>query len=88
MILWCFDQLGAGSLPVVVGSYRQYQKRFPKNGTRIVIGVGEQSEHRAIATIEFLDHKGALVARIEDYECVIDQSLAKAFSRNKLTSKV
>ena len=88
MILWCFDQLGAGSLPVVVGSYRQYQKHFPKNGTRIVIGVDEQSEHRAIATIEFLDHKGALVARIEDYECVIDQSLAKAFSRNKLTGKV
>ena len=87
MILWCFDQLGAGSLPVGVGSYRQYQTRFPKDGTRIVIVVNEQSEYRAIATIEFVDDSGRLVARIEDYECVIDQSLSKAFGNNKLKNK-
>ncbi|MEE8495368.1 MAG: polyketide synthase dehydratase domain-containing protein, partial [Xanthomonadales bacterium] len=88
MILWCLDQLGAGSLPTGVGRYRQYQKRFPQDGTRIVIAVNERSEHRAVASIEFLDQKGALVARIEDYQCVIDPSLSRAFGRNKLTGKV
>ncbi len=88
MILWCLDQLGAGSLPTGVGRYRQYQKRFPPDGTRIVITVNERSEHRAVASIEFLDQKGALVARIEDYQCVIDPSLSRAFGRNKLTGKV
>jgi acyl transferase domain-containing protein len=87
MILWSFDQLGAGSLPTGVHRYRQYQSSFPKDGTRIVIGVSEHSTHRAKATIEFLDRQGALVARIEGYECVVDQSLAGAFGRNKLTSK-
>ena len=41
------------------------------------------AEHRAFADIEFLDGTGALVARIEGYECVIDPALAGAF-RNRL----
>jgi hypothetical protein len=35
--------------------------------------------------MEFLDrHNGKLIARLEDYECVIDPSLEQAFQRNQL----
>ena len=42
--------------------------------------------HRALANIEFLDADGGLVARIDDYECVIDASLGQAFRHNRLES--
>jgi len=87
MILWSLEQLGAGSLPTRVGRYRQYRQRFPEQDARIVIAIKQHSEHQALADIEFLDHEGELVARIEDYECVVDASLSKAFDRNQLTSK-
>ena len=36
------------------------------------------------ADIEFLDSQGKLVARIEDYECVVDAALEKAFRANRI----
>ncbi len=88
MILWSFDQLGIGSLPTAVKSYRQYQRHFPKDGTQILIRVNEHTEHRAEASIEFLDSSGGLVARIDGYECVTDASLNDAFKKNELTEPV
>ena len=85
MILWCFDQLGVGSLPTAISSYRQYQRSFPKAGTRIVIRVNGHTDHRAKAQIEFLDQHNKLIARIKGYECVSDTSLSKAFNHNELT---
>jgi hypothetical protein len=36
--------------------------------------------------MEFLDrNSGKLIARLEDYECVIDASLQQAFRRNQLS---
>ena len=35
-------------------------------------------------TIEFLDARGELVARLGTYECVVDASLNQAFRRNQL----
>ena len=87
MILWCFEQLGVGSLPTAFGQYRQYQKSFPQQGTQIVINILEHTEHRAVATIEFLDQDNKVIARIYDYECVCDSSLQEAFARNELPSK-
>ncbi len=85
MILWSFQRTGAGSLPTFAGRYRQFSETFPKDGVQIVIKVTSQREHGATADMEFLDRtSGKLVARLEDYECVIDPSLAKAFQRNKL----
>ena len=86
LILWSFDQYQAGSLPVYAARYRQYRERFPEHGVEVRIRVTEQSSHAAHARIDFVDlHDETLVARIEDYECVIDPSLNKTFQRNKLT---
>ena len=87
MILWCFERTGYGSLPTRLGKYRQYQRQFPKDGTLINLLVGSMSKHEAKASIEFVDMKGKLVARIEGYECVIDASLNKAFRRNQLETE-
>jgi acyl transferase domain-containing protein/NAD(P)-dependent dehydrogenase (short-subunit alcohol dehydrogenase family) len=85
MILWSFERYAAGSLPVFTGRYRQYAERFPESGCEIRIQVTRQSPSTAAADMEFVDPAdGRLIARIEDYECVIDASLNQSFQRNKL----
>jgi hypothetical protein len=85
MILWSFERYKAGSLPVFAGRYRQYQEHFPEKGAEIRIRVTDHSASKARADIDFIDPlSGALIARIEDYECVIDASLNESFQRNKL----
>ncbi len=85
MILWSFERYQSGSLPVFAGRYRQYRERFPETGTEIRVRVTSQSASKAAAEIDFVDPvSGALIARIEDYECVIDASLNASFQRNKL----
>jgi acyl transferase domain-containing protein/NAD(P)-dependent dehydrogenase (short-subunit alcohol dehydrogenase family) len=85
MILWSFERFGAGSLPCFAGRYRQFIESFPREGVQVVIRVTAEREHSALADMEFLDrHTGKLVARLEDYECVIDPSLKQAFKRNQL----
>jgi hypothetical protein len=84
MILWCFETRGVGSLPTGAGNYRQFVRAFPQAGTRIQIRVSHAAEHSATATIEFLDHAGALLARMENYECVMDATLENAFALNQL----
>jgi len=87
MILWCFERTGNGSLPTRLGKYRQYRRQFPKDGTLINLRVESMGKHEAKASIEFVDMKGKLVARIEGYECVIDASLNEAFRRNRLETE-
>ncbi|MEE8320623.1 MAG: polyketide synthase dehydratase domain-containing protein, partial [Gammaproteobacteria bacterium] len=84
MILWCFQQLGMGSLPTGMARYRQYQRSFPREGTRVVVHIDQYTDHNTKALIEFLDHNDNLIARIEGYECVSDASLNQAFTRNQL----
>ena len=85
MILWSFERSGSGSLPSFAGRYRQFQENFPADGAQIVIRVTAERSHGATADIEFLDRtSGKLIARLENYECIIDPSLQKAFQRNQL----
>jgi NAD(P)-dependent dehydrogenase (short-subunit alcohol dehydrogenase family)/acyl carrier protein len=85
MILWSFERFGAGSLPCFAGRYRQFIESFPREGVQVVIRITAENEKSAHADMEFLDRNtGKLVARLEDYECVIDPSLTKAFQRNQL----
>ena len=85
LILWSFERYNAGSLPVFAGRYRQYQERFPEHGAEIRVRLLEQSSSKATAEIDFIDPvSGSLIARIEDYQCVIDASLNASFQRNKL----
>ena len=86
MILWSFERFGAGSLPCFAGRYRQFIETFPREGVQVVVRVTAEREQCATADMEFLDrHTGKLLARLEDYECVIDPSLKQAFQRNQLT---
>jgi len=85
MILWSFERYKSASLPVFAGRYRQYLERFPESGAEIRIRVTNQSASKAAAEIDFVDPgSGALIARIEEYQCVIDTSLNASFQRNKL----
>jgi len=89
MILWSFEHSGSGSLPTFAGRYRQFQDSFPREGAQIVIKVTAERNHGASADIEFLDRtSGKLIARLENYECIIDPSLQKAFLRNQLVLPV
>jgi acyl transferase domain-containing protein/NADP-dependent 3-hydroxy acid dehydrogenase YdfG len=85
MVVWCRERLGANSLPTAIGGYRQYRRAFPADGVRVVAQIRHSSETRAIADIEFLDASGAVVARLDGYECVVDVSLNEAFRRSQLT---
>ncbi len=86
MILWSFERSGSASLPSFAGRYRQFQENFPREGAQIVIRVTAERNHGASADIEFLDRtSGKLIARLENYECIIDPSLQTAFRRNQLT---
>jgi malonyl CoA-acyl carrier protein transacylase len=85
MILWSFEQNGIGSLPTAIARYRQYQRSYPKDGAKIIADVKEQTDHRANASIEFVDRKGELIALMDGYECVRDSSLQTAFKENDLS---
>ena len=84
MILWSFQQTGTASLPTKITSYRQFQRKFPKQGAELNINIVSSSKHAASADIEILDKQNKLLARIEGYECVIDSSLNNAFKKNTL----
>ena len=86
MILWSQEIRGAVSLPCFAGRYRQYQRRFPTDSVQIVVQVKSTGRHKVLADIEFIDAQGKLVARIDDYECVVDGSLERAFRDNQLRS--
>ncbi len=85
MILWSFEQQGIGSLPTAIAHYRQYSRSYPKDGAKVIADVIEQTDHRANASIEFIDDKGQLIAVMEGYECVRDSSLQLAFKENALS---
>lgn len=88
MILWSFEQQGIGSLPTAIKHYRQYQRSYPKEGAKVIAEVIEHTDHRANASIEFIDDKGQLIALMEGYECVRDGSLLTAFKENELDHEV
>jgi NAD(P)-dependent dehydrogenase (short-subunit alcohol dehydrogenase family) len=85
MILWSQEVHGAPSLPCGAGQYRQYVRAFPREGTKIVARITRAVGQRISADLWFLDGRGAVVARMSDYECVIDPALAASFRRNRLT---
>ena len=82
MILWTEAEMNAPSLPSFAARYRQYVERFPERGVRVVVKAVKRALGLAGADIEFLDERGALVAKIEGFECAADASLAAAFRRN------
>ncbi len=84
MILWSIEEDDTPSLPVSIGSYKQFQSDFPGDGMRIVIQITDKVASSIHADIEFQDSRGLIIAKIEDYCCIQDKSLYKAFNKNKL----
>jgi hypothetical protein len=84
MILWSTAHRGAPSLPSALGSYRQFVSVFPKGGCRAVIAVALGISAIAVATIQFFDRQGNLLASAEGCEFVMDAALRDAFRLNRL----
>ena len=85
LILWSFGKYGMGSLPTLLGRYRQFRTHFPKDGVRVVAQVREHTKRRAVSDIEWLDPAtGALIARLDRYEATLAPTLAEAFRKNTL----
>ncbi len=84
--LWTRELLGANSLPTGLGSLRLFHRDFPEQGARVVVEIEQSSGSRATAAIEVLDEDRRLIARLDNFECVVDASLNQAFRRNRLSS--
>jgi hypothetical protein len=85
MIVWSREIHGAASLPTGAGSYRQFRDSFPAEGVSVVVKITGRGDSWARADMEFVDSEGGLVARLENYDCVVDTSLSEAFTRNRLS---
>ncbi len=85
MILWSEQELGAPCLPSFAGRYRQFAE-FPESGVRIVVRAEKRAGGSAGADAEFVDERGALVARLDGCECAVSAGLAPAFRRNAVES--
>jgi NAD(P)-dependent dehydrogenase (short-subunit alcohol dehydrogenase family)/acyl carrier protein len=79
MVVWTLEQRGAGSLPTAIGEYRQYRRSFPAEGARLLVRVRRTTPGGAVADIDYLDASGAVIARLQGYEAVIDAGLQRAF---------
>jgi hypothetical protein len=84
MILWTLAQHDTGSLPCYAARYRQYRRSFPPDRTTVVIRVRRDDGKFARADIDYLDPDGRVVAQMQDYECVMEKTLALAFRKNQL----
>jgi len=84
LILWSFENCSIGCLPSAVGSYRQFQRAYPRDGVRLVARVERRSVHALEARVDIIDRTGRPVARLDRCECVLDGSLQAAFARNQL----
>jgi acyl transferase domain-containing protein/NAD(P)-dependent dehydrogenase (short-subunit alcohol dehydrogenase family)/acyl carrier protein len=82
MILWTISHRDAPSLPCYVGQYRQFVKQFDTRTVYLTIRITRGDGSLVRAEIDFTNAKGELLARISDYECVVDPTLRDAFRRN------
>jgi len=83
MILWSNAQRGAGSLPCFVGRYRQFRRSFPAGPIGVAIRINNENGSLVRADADFTDASGALIARLEDFECAVDANLERAFGKSR-----
>lgn len=77
--LWCYEQLGAVSLPSYSAAYRQFCREFPKNGVTAVLDVTDRSRHKMVGNFTFVDSNHVVVATLSGYEAIADASLYRSF---------
>jgi NAD(P)-dependent dehydrogenase (short-subunit alcohol dehydrogenase family)/acyl carrier protein len=83
MILWTTKALGAPSLPTKSTTYRQYCRKFPE---KVIIRASSKQSgvHTARAEIDFLDENENVLARMQGYECTINNALTEAFKHREI----
>jgi len=79
MILWTTQACGAPSLPGYAKRYRQYASGFGSSPVTISANTRRSGAMMAAADIDFIDAKGQLIARLEGYECTMNENLRNAF---------
>lgn len=84
MILWTEEACGAPSLPSYAKSYRQYIKSFESQDVTISAKAAKKGSSMATAEIDFITSDGKVAARLEGYECTINEALHKAFAERNL----
>ena len=84
MILWSKQFKGAAALPCAVGIYEQYQASFPLEGVTIRAQITENGATKFKATMEFRDASDGLIARLENYEGIVDAGLQQTFQKNDI----
>ena len=86
LILWSEATHNMPSLPTGFDRLTLFRRAFEPTPTDIAAIITKQTAHEAVADIEFIDHAGKLIARIENYRCVLDASLTAAFAKNQLAA--
>ncbi|MEW6277794.1 MAG: SDR family NAD(P)-dependent oxidoreductase, partial [Candidatus Eremiobacterota bacterium] len=83
-ILWCREELGKPSLPSRIGSYRQFQTRFPRDGVRAELRVQRHGPNQLVADVTLLDAQDRPVAAFTGLEWTADASLEGSFRATEL----
>ena len=83
-ILWSYEKTGSPCLPSYMANYRQFVKKFPKNGVTAVLIVNELFSGKMVCDFTFLDDQNRVVACITGYEAVINSNLKSAFDFNTI----
>ncbi len=78
-IVWCRTRKGMLSLPSYSAAYRQYCRRFPREGVAAVLEVREATDRKMVGDITFLDSRKTVIARLSGYEAIMDPLLFQAF---------
>ncbi len=77
--VWCYEQKGMVSLPSYTASYRQFSRRFPSKGLKVILEVNEVTSRKITGDFTFIDSDHIVVARLQGYEAVMDPSLYQSF---------
>jgi hypothetical protein len=86
--VWCYERIGAVSLPSYCAQYRQYRRAFPAAGVSAVLEVEEATARRLKGQFTFVDAENRVVARMIGYEAVVDPSLNRAFKPDGDTGSI
>ncbi len=84
MILWTTKVCGAPSLPGYAKKYRKFVNEFIDERVIISARAKRKGSMMAEADIDFISESGKVVARIEGYECTLNENLKHAFKLRKV----
>ena len=84
MILWTTKVCGAPSLPGYAKKYRKFINNYSDERVIISARARRKGSMMAEADIDFITESGKVAARIEGYECTLNENLKHAFKLRKV----